>query len=291
MKNKRRILILLILCVISGTLQSKENTKNFLWKVSSEKATVYLLGSIHLMKEDVYPLPDVIENAYKSSDNLVVEVNVENVNPIKMLGKAMYTDSNTLENNVSPEVFKKLEKSFKLHNIRKEVFNRYRPWFAVINLLGLELMSKGFSADLGVDKHFMDAAKKDKKTILELESFDQQIELFEKGIGKYESSFIDFSLSDFEQTSEQIDTLVNYWRKGDAAGFEKAAFEESAKHPEFDDIMKIMVDDRNFKMAEKIEEYLKKSGIYFIVVGGGHIIGKNGLINLLKKENFNIEQM
>ena len=291
MNNKIRILILLSLFVFTVGAQAKENPKNFLWKVSSEKTTVYLLGSIHLMKEDVYPLPEVIENAYKSSDNLVVEVNVENVNPLKMLGKAMFTDSNNLEGSVSPEVYKKLSQSFEEHNVKKEVFNRYKPWFAVINLLGLELMSKGFSGDIGIDKHFIDEAKKVSKKILELESFEQQIELFENGMKNYESNFIDFSLSDFEQTSEQVDTLVEFWKKGDAEGFEKAAFEETSKRPEFDNIMKIMVDERNFKMADKIIGYLNTNEKYFIVVGGGHIVGRYGLLNLLKNNGFKIEQM
>ncbi len=293
MRIRKNIGFVLLFVVFPAVFQSQAQSaeKHFLWKVKSGKATVYMLGSIHLMKENIYPLDDAIENAYKSSDNLVVEVNMENINPFSMLKKAMYQDSNTLEMNVSKEVFARISASFDKNKVKKELYNKYRPWFAVINLLGLELMGNGYSAEFGIDKYFMDNAKKEKKNILELESFDQQIDMLENGVQKYEKSFIDFSMMDYEQSSEQVDKMVELWKKGDGPGFEKVAFEEAESKPEFDGIMKIMIDNRNFKMADKIKEYLKTDQTYFVVVGSGHIIGKNGLIKLLEKENFTVEQM
>lgn len=288
--RKTKLNIVFLLIAFLALQNSGRAEKNFLWKVESSNSTVYLLGSIHVAKASLYPLSETIEKAYSASDYLVVEVNQENINPMKMLQMASYTDSNTLEMNVSKDAYDKLASYFEKHQFPKEKYNKFKPWFALMTLLGLELVSNGYNPEMGIDSHFMSQAKEAGKPILELESFDSQMEMLETGVTKFSEAFINLSLGDYEKTAEEVDKMFDLWKKGDAEGLEKSLSADTvAGHSE---AMKFLLDNRNYKMADKVREYLKSGKTHFVVVGSAHLVGPIGIINLLNEEkNYKIKQM
>lgn len=288
--RKKRLNIFFLLIVFFSLQNYGMAEKNFMWKVESDNSTVYLLGSIHVAKASLYPLSETIEKAFSSSDYLVVEVNEENVNPLKMLQMASYTDSNTLEKNISKGAYDKLVSYFEKHNFPKEKYNKFKPWFALMTILGLELITNGYDPEMGIDSHFMNEAKEADKPVLELESFDAQMEMLEKGVTKFSEAFISLSLGDYEKTAEEVDKMFDLWKKGDAVEMEKSFNADTvAGHSE---AMKFLLDERNYKMADKVREYLKSGKTHFVVVGSAHLVGSVGLVNLLNEDKkYKIKQM
>jgi uncharacterized protein YbaP (TraB family) len=276
--NFQFLILFLISC---STAKTETNSKIFLWKVQSAQNTVYLLGSIHLADSSLYPMDSRIEEAFEISDNLVVELDINKVNPGEIFKKAYYSDSNTLEKNISKETYKILDSIFQKHKIPASMFNKFKPWFATIMAMNLELGEKGFDEKMGIDVHFLDKAK-DKKKILELESFDEQLKLFEE-LEDNPNDFVKYSIEDLNNSTTQMEEMLTAWKTGDTKTFEKLINEPVEQHPEFTGIMEKFIDKRNLKMIEKIKGYLDTKETYFVVVGAGHLIGKNGLVNLLQQ--------
>ena len=288
MKKINIILLIALIFVSCSTVKETEKYKvseeaNFFWKVKSSSATVYLFGSIHLAKQEMYPLQQKIEDAFESSDAIVVELDINKVNPMLMLQKAMYQDERTLESELTKETYKRLEALLIVHKVPKMAYYKMKPWMAMMTVLLLELNDSGFDKSLGIDNYFLDKVK-DKKEILELETAEEQLDLFDKELGNMQNEFIDYSLLDQNLWLQQIDTLVQFWKTGNIKEMEKYILEPVAEHPEFAGILDKIYTQRNLKMTAKIEDYLKTDKKYFVIVGAAHLIGEEGVVELLRKK-------
>ncbi|MGZ6201186.1 MAG: TraB/GumN family protein, partial [Thermodesulfobacteriota bacterium] len=151
--------------------------KSFLWRVRSETNTVYVLGSLHFSKQEIYPLRQEIENAFDQSDFLVVEANVNDIGKTdvqKLIEGALYPANDRLEKHVSAETFERVKKEMGELGLPPELINRQKPWFLAMTIVALESAKLGLDPKLGIDMYFLSKAQ-GKKKILELESLDYQI--------------------------------------------------------------------------------------------------------------------
>jgi len=290
-KNIARVILLLFIIITFEVYSQNKKFEGLFWEVRSKAAVVYLLGSIHVGNESLYPLHPAIEKAYQESKYLVVEADINKADPYQLMMKGIYQDTNTLENNVSPEAFKVFEENFQKYGLAKSYYNKFKPWLAVIMLMTLELKSGGYGQEMGIDMSFLEKTDStSKKEILELESIDEQMKLFDV-IANYQDAFIEFSLEDFDKTTDELDTLIDIWKSGDADQLEERIMKPLRENPKLDPIYQNLFIKRNLKMAKKIEDYLKTNDKYFVIVGAGHLIGKNGIIDLLKKNKiYNIKK-
>ncbi len=264
----------------------------FMWEVTNGSSKVWLLGSIHVSKGDIFPLDPRIENAFKEATELVTEVDLNKVDLAFIAQKAMLTDGSTLKDHLPKELYIKIASSFEKNGITEETYDRLKPGFAVLNMLGLELKAAGFNTDHGIDVYFNGKTKSEKKEIHELESLEFQIGLFTDGLNKYLETFLDYSLDDIKNLSRQMDSLFMFWTVGDTAGVGKLVMEPMGNNKKYRQINKILIDDRNVKMTEKIEGYLASGRKYFVVVGAAHLIGEKGILNRLQKTGkYQIKQL
>jgi hypothetical protein len=268
----------------SSSKQSVSEKKHFFWEINSGESTVYLLGSIHVAKNDIYPLDSVIETAFLNSNYLAVEFDLNTVDPFKVLKLSTYSDDNNLKDNIDSISYQKIKASFEKIGIPESVFNKYKPWFAAINLVMLDLASSGYNPDAGIDSYFLEKANTQKKKVLELESFEEHIALMDTLIQLFGNSFIDYTLKDLEETKSQIDQLFDYWKNGDDKAMEEYVKSNIGNDKTYQEMFYLLNDKRNFNMLKQIKNYLTKPGKYFIVVGAAHLVGENGLVNLLGKE-------
>jgi len=293
MNKKIRIFTLLLLflfvsCSTSNKISNKYEIKHintFLWQVKSKTSTVYLLGSIHVAKPDFYPLNKVIEQDYKLSDALVVEVNINNLDMKSMMNRVMLPGRETLESQLSKETYEKLKKLFADNNIPETMYYKFKPWFAVMMITMMDVKNSGYEQSLGVDIYFLNKAKKDKKKIIELESAKEQFDIFDIDLKDYQDEFVKYTLEDSENTIEMIDSLASYWKQGDIKDMDKLINQPILKDSSFKIINDVLINKRNVNMARKIIDFLKTDKTYFVVVGAGHLIGETGIINLLSEKN------
>ena len=129
-----KLLLLILLFLIPQLQGFSGEKKNFLWQVDSDKTTVFLLGSVHIAKETLYPLDTIIEESFEKSDILVVEANINDMDPGLFMEKAVYKDGSTLESVLTKKNYDTLAALFKKFGIDKLVYNKLKPWVATMML-------------------------------------------------------------------------------------------------------------------------------------------------------------
>jgi uncharacterized protein YbaP (TraB family) len=299
--NRSPLLTLIItftLLALAGSLASSESAfsypqKSFLWKVQSSHSTVYLLGSIHFLKKDVYPLNQTIENAYESSDRLVVEANINDLGKLdlkRLADKAFYKDGDDLEKHVSPETYRLIQKESKSLDMPIDLIRMQRPWFLALSFEATELMRLGYDPQYGVDYHFL-AKAQGKKEILELESLDEQLSLLSDYSDKEQEQFLLYTLNSLSSMGRQVEDMVRAWTTGDAQSLESIIADAAPPDASLAPVLEKLFDERNLKMTSKIEGYLNSKGTYFVIVGAGHLVGKRGIIELIKSKGYVVEQL
>jgi len=266
--------------------------KSFLWKAQSKASTVYLLGSIHFLKKENYPLSQKIENAFEKSDVLVVEANVQDqskMNTQAILEKALYPANESIADHLSPETYEFLKREAARLGLPLELINRQRPWFLSITLDAMELMKRGYDPSYGIDNYFLSKATGRKK-ILELEGLDEQLSLLSNLSDKDQELLLALSLRDLQNADQEANKLVQAWKTGDTTGMEAVVTKSLKEDPKLVPIYEKLIYERNGRIVSKIEDYLKGNGTYFVVVGAGHLIGERGIVNSLEKKGFRVEQ-
>jgi uncharacterized protein YbaP (TraB family) len=286
------LLVIFLLAVFAQDSLS-QSKKSFLWKVQSKTNTVYLLGSIHYLKKEMYPLDEKIEKAFEQSEILVVEADVSNIKKEdiqKLMENAFYTENDTLQKHLSAETYGLVKKKLEELGASLEVANKYQPWFLGLNLVSLEALKLGFDPNYGIDRYFLEKAAERKK-ILELESLEYQFKLFSALSEKDQGSFLLYVVKDIKVLEQELDKLVKAWTTGDEKRIELIMTKSIKEDKRLAPIYEKLVIERNKKMVSKIEEYLKEKETFFVVVGAGHLIGNQGIIELLKGKGFLPEQL
>ncbi len=268
--------------------------KSLLWAVRSESGIVYLLGSIHVATKDLYPLKKSIEDAYRQSDSLVVEVNVDAVSPEKtqalMLERGTYKGGKTLGSELSNEIYTEVDAKLRKSGMAIELFLKFKPWFVALTLTSLEIQRLGFLPRYGIDRHFLDSAK-GKKPVLQLESFEEQIATLDALSDQDQEAFLFYTIKDLNTLGEQMEILMQAWANGDSEAIDTLLREGFADRPDLVSVYKRFNIERNRKMLSKIEGYLRTDRQYFVVVGAGHLVGKEGLVMLLREKGYAVQQL
>lgn len=284
------------LCLTTAFAKEDAPERTFLWKISSPGNTLYLLGSIHVATDDFYPLAPEIEDAFAKAKNLAVEANVDaegvQAKMMKiMMDKGTYKDGATLSTKLSKTTLDLLKDWAAKNNMPFANFEPLRPWALSMTVTMLEVQKLGFKPELGIDIHFLHAAK-DKKTIVELESLEAQAGMLADFSDDMQDKFLLSSLTDLDDMKEKFKKCADAWKKGDAKTVSDFLLEEGVKkHPELKPLFEKMFDERNVAMTEKMDGYLKGTDSYFVVVGAGHLLGEKGVVSLLQKKGYKAEQV
>ena len=270
-----------------------QSQKSFLWKIQSKTNTVYVLGSLHFFKKESYPLSEKIENAFSQSEILVVEANVNDIGKVdiqKIMDRAFYPQNEILERHVSSEVYELVKKEAGGLGIPLELINRQRPWFLAMTLEALESLKLGFNPDYGIDKYFLSKAG-GKKRIVELESLDDQLNLLSSFSDKDQELLLLYTLRDLKILEQDLGQLTQAWTSGDTKGLESILTRSVLEDKRLSSIFEKIIYDRNAKMASKIEDFSQAGESCFVIVGAGHLVGNRGIIEILKRKGYVLEQL
>jgi uncharacterized protein YbaP (TraB family) len=269
---------------------TKQN--HFLWEIRSATGTVYLLGSIHYLKKEVYPLPGVIEDAFRASDILAVEANVDDLTQLdiqKLMDRAFYQGDDSLEKHLSGETLALLKKELDEYGIPVELVYRQKPWFVALTLTSLELLTLGFDPDYGIDRHFL-AEAEGKKKIVELESLDYQIDLLSSFSDVDQELFLLYTLRDLHLMNKQGEELLEAWRTGDTKMMRSLVFRDGYGERPISGIYEKLLYERNRSMSSRIEGFLRTKETCFVVVGAAHLIGGKGILETLRNKGYAVKQ-
>jgi uncharacterized protein len=267
--------------------------KNFLWKAQSKTNTVYLLGSVHFMKKDVYPLSKRIEESFDVSDVVVVEADINNMGQIDVMelaGTALYPENDSLGNHVSKDTYELVKKELGDAGIPLLLIDKQKPWFLALTITSLKLLQLGFDPSYGIDAYFLKKAS-GKKSVQELESVDFQMKLLSGFSDREQEAFLVYTLRDLTLLDKELDKLIRAWENGDTNTMESIALKSVSKDRDMHSVYEKLIFDRNKNMVSKIEDFLKTKNTYFVIVGAGHLIGNQGIIALLRQKGYLVEQL
>lgn len=271
------------------------NQKRYLfWEVSSVEGKAYILGSIHLAREGLYPLSPKIEKAFEEADVLAMELDLSQLDELevvmKMLPKAMFSDDNTLESSVSFQTYQLAKEKMQSMGMDIRMFNMYQPWFVAVSLTSYALVELGFRPEWGVDMYFSNKAQNEGKPIVGMETVDFQLNLFQGLPYDIQELFLLSSIVEIEGIERHIDMLFDAWKRGDMRRLETILMRSLRQYPELELFYEKVFYLRNKNMALQIEDYLKSGESYFVVVGAGHLVGQQGIIQLLRDKGYAVSQ-
>lgn len=281
-----RWLLLLILC------SSQSFAETSLWRVSNGENSLFIGGTIHVLRKSDYPLPPAFDEAFNQASKLIFETDVAATeDPAfgqQMMQRMMYSDGRTLKDGLSPTVYQQLEKFCAERGVPIVMLQQMRPPIAVLTLTMLELQRLGI-ADAGVDSHYFQRAKAEQKKIGELETVIEQLD-FLANLGKgREDDFVRYSLNDMQQLETVMRDLTAAWREGDQQKMAALALDEMRQ--QFPGIYQQLLAGRNKNWLPRIESMLKDPEVELVLVGALHLVGDEGVLALLRGRGYQVEQL
>jgi len=262
MKTIQKQMTLVLILITTLTVSGAEKG-NFLWKATKGTSTAYLLGSIHVVPDDIYPLSSKIEKAFESSDYLAVEADMNNIDQNKIqtltMQKGLYMDGSNLEKVIDGKLYAKLTEvldSMKIINITQ--VKMMKPWLAALTIPQLMIMKLGYKMDNGIDMHFLKAASAKKMKILELESAEFQIELISGFSDELQIKFLESSLEETGNFNEKFGAMIRAWKDDDVKKMTEIINKEMKDGPDLKPVYDKLIYDRNITMTDKIDGWLKE---------------------------------
>jgi uncharacterized protein YbaP (TraB family) len=266
-----------------------DDSKHVFWEVAGKHNTVYLLGSVHLLHENDRALPSVTEHAYLDAEVLVEELDI-----YAMLGEVMSPEAlkhqflpqgQVLAEILGPELNDKLRAAVKPLNLDMDYLSRMQPWFVATTVSSLRLMKSGYSPQDGVDYQIAERAHRDGKPIEGFETAVQQLGYFASMSMDQQRQFLAATLEESE-SADELRTITDAWRRGDLAALETLLKQSMDESPE---LFGMIISDRNRNWLPRIEQMLADpTKDYLVVTGALHMIGPQGLVELLHAKGYRI---
>jgi uncharacterized protein len=244
-----------------------------------------------LLKKETYPLKKSIEDAFEQTKKLVLEIDLSSANSQKiqqlMLQKSISTDGTMLHQSVSDETYQAVAKRAKELDIDIRVLSPFKPWVIAMTMAAIKLQQLGFDPSLGVDRHLAERAKQTDKPTAGLETAEFQLDLFDRFSAKEQELLLRQSMDEMDHVERNVTAIVQAWKSGDVGAVERHLLVGMRDYPE---IHRKVIDERNQRWLPQIENLLSGGENALIVVGAAHLVGKNGIIELLKDRGYRVEQ-
>jgi uncharacterized protein YbaP (TraB family) len=290
---QRFIVGLGLACAVAAAAPAAQSPqKHFLWNVRAPDApTTYLMGSLHVLTADYYPLPAVVEKAFAQSTVLIEEVDMDELtNPatlMPLLGKAVYTDGRTLDKVISPELYKAVLVRAEKAGLPVVAIQRMKPWMAAVSLTAPAIKAAGFDANQGVDKYFFDKAKAAGVERRALETVAYQFDRLDQMPIPLQEAMLQSVFADIDNQLGNVKTIADAWARGDTSDIERDLHGAFKQSPELYDRL---LAERNRNWVAPVESCLKQRTACFVVVGAAHLVGPESLVSLLQKKGYTVEQ-
>ena len=263
-----------------------------LWAVDGRANTVFILGSVHLLREQDHPLPSRIDEAYAEAEAIVMEIDMDDLDPIAMqtlitkLGRL--NDGRTLADIMGPELYAEAQKAAAEMDIPLDLLAQTEPWLAAITIEQMALARIGFNPRFGIEMHVMSKAAQDGKTIDGFETIDEQLGFLDGLSVESQRDLLMQTLSEGIHIENMMDSLITAWRHGDVDFFEDHVLVEMQAYLE---LYRAIVADRNERWVNRIDQLLEHDDDYLVVVGALHLVGPDGVPTLLEERGERVRQL
>jgi uncharacterized protein YbaP (TraB family) len=281
--------VLILAGASAAPAQTRQAARGFIWSVERDGKTSWLVGSLHVLTSDAYPLPQAMEQAFDRSKTLMEEIDVNDITSPELIGavaaKGLFTNGETLESVLPRATYAQLTQRMAATGLPIEMVRMMRPWMVELTISGLELQRAGFDPELGIDVHYRRKAGQNRSLSM-LETAAEQIDYLAGLPMDLQVAQLQKTLEDGDVELKEVREIAAAWRSGDAPAIERLLLKGMKDSPAF---YQSLVVDRNRKWIPRIESCLA-TGSCFIVVGAAHMVGSDGLIAMLQKKGYRITQ-
>jgi uncharacterized protein YbaP (TraB family) len=267
-----------------------------LFKVQHDGRTSYLFGTVHVGKQAYFPLEPQVTRALADSSALVLELDVRASDAFQraLARHAQYPQGDSIRNHLSADSLALLRQALTKTGVAFESVERYKPWLLANMLIGQEIERNGYVRNQGVEQFLLSAASKQSKPLRELESADYQLGLFDTLDDAQQETYLRENLAELASGVAMKKTagLVDAWSKADAPGIEaawQAIVSGNSLSAAF--MEHTLLGKRNPEMAAAIANIMNTDQTAFVGVGMLHLLGENGVPELLRERGYQVEQI
>lgn len=301
----------LVLAVYDG---ADAGSQGLLWKVTNGKNTLYLLGTVHVDRSNVYPFHKSLRAALASAQTVIFELDFNDQEGLaEFAAMQTYSDGTTLKDHISPELYASTVQVFADLGMSEEAVAAYKPWALANSLLSLATQDETTTgAPMAIDLYLNSAAVNAGKQIDAVETYAFQGGIFDTLSPEYQEAYlagyVNSALIDdtLEMTEEQkkelqeameyqekqMDAMMETWKAGDAAAFEEI-FDKAAVLESTDELNSRLFTDRDPNMIEYAAKLLEREGenTFFLAVGAGHMVDPGGIVGGLRALGYTVEEL
>ena len=288
---RRRLLGLALFCAAFSAPLRADSPLHALWELHGKHNTVYILGSIHVLRPSDYPLAPAVLKAYGNSKSIFMEVNLADADSQQMqtelLASARLPEGKTLPGIMGEQRYSRAEGLAREVGINLGIFDAFAPWFAAEAISQMQLLQLGFQPQSGIEMFFLEHARSDGKSVAGLETVRDQIALFNALSMDKQADYLVSSLEEAHDLPKEVDEMVRAWARGDTKWFTDHLTSEMGRDPA---LYQSLLVARNRKWLPKIEALLNDDKNYLVIVGTGHLVGQGSVIELLQKDGIEAAQ-
>jgi uncharacterized protein YbaP (TraB family) len=253
-----------------------------LWVVKDDDTTIYLFGTVHVLKPGLSWFDEAVKSAFDKSDEMMLEIVMPEDQAAvakTMMPLAMDTTGKTIPSRLTPEQLQAYQAAMVSVGLPANAFDSFEPWFPAMTLSVLPLTKLGYDPEQGAEKLLTKFAKADGKPVSGLETLEEQLGFFDQLPDTQQVAFLNSVVKDLDKLGPTLDKMVGLWAKGDPDGLAVVMNDSLAATPE---LAAMLLYERNERWADQIKTRMDKPGTVFIAVGAGHLAGEKSVQDYLK---------
>ncbi|QYC09475.1 TraB/GumN family protein [Brevundimonas nasdae] len=260
-----------------------------LWVVKDADSTLYLFGSIHVLRPTTGWASPRVTQAFDSASDIWFEIS----NPddqaaiMPLIQQHGLSPQTPLSSRLTPEEVAELDEAAKAIGASAAQMDIMKPWLAALSLSVAPLVKAGYDPKSGVEMALKARAEAAGKPIHGFETLDKQIGMLANLPDDTQLAFLRETLKNYDEATTMLDTMVGAWAQGDVATLDRVAVQEmKSDSPE---LYKVLLVERNTDWANQIQTLLQGSGTAFIAVGAAHLAGEDSVQAILKSRGVTVE--
>jgi len=263
-----------------------------IWKISDGDSTVFLSGSVHLLREQDMPVPPAFDRVYDEAEELVFEIDMAIMSDpstgakIRRLG--LLPEGQRLSEKLSPATMDRLRDYLAMSKMGRSDFDRFTPGMVYMMLGSLEATRHGARPELGLETLYYLKCVEDGKPSRGLETVEYQMSRFSNLGDEVLEKLINEALDEVQAGAEALNSLISAWRSGDAKELGELIVEQTDSDP---GIREVLLIERNRNWIPEIEKHLASDRDVMFLVGAAHLVGEDSVLDLLEEKGYEVLQL
>lgn len=278
---------------VAATAAGAEMGRHVFWRLDKlAGGQLFLLGSLHFGDERLYPLPDVVEQAYQSCGTVVFETDLRLTRQPEfsemMRRKAELMPPATVADTLTPAALAAFREAARGLGVEPAWLERYRAWYCANQLMSVALRRAGVEPMRGIDQVFCTRTSNDGKAVGTLETPEFQVDLFAGLADAQAAALLTESLAEVAQVREFVERMLGAYLRGDLVALEELITASFDGVPE---LRRRFLTDRNAAWMEPLQGLSRQPGSHLVVVGTGHLLGEDGLVARLRRAGLTVTRL